>query len=51
VLSQILEKLNLRERGVLAASAVVLAVRGVIIRKFTDINLLPTPTKVRAALH
>jgi len=48
-LSPILEKLNLRERGVLAATAVGLALRGVGVRKFTDINLLPSPTRSRAA--
>lgn len=39
-LDPILEKLNLRERGVLATTAVGLALRGLGVRKFADINLL-----------
>jgi len=39
-LDPLLEKLNLRERGVLATTAVGLALRGLGVRKFSDINLL-----------
>ncbi len=39
-LDPLLEKLNLRERGVLATTAVGLAMRGLGVRKFTDIDLL-----------
>jgi len=48
-LDPLLEKLNLRDRGVLATTAVGLALRGVGVRKFIDINLLPTGPKARAA--
>ncbi len=39
-LDPLLEKLNLRERGVLATTAVGLSMRGLGVRKFSDINLL-----------
>ena len=39
-LDPLLEKLNLRERGVLATTAVGLAMRGLGVRKFADVNLL-----------
>ncbi len=39
-LDPLLEKLSLRERGVLATTAVGLAMRGLGVRKFADINLL-----------
>ncbi|HTK60118.1 MAG TPA: hypothetical protein VL283_02835 [Candidatus Baltobacteraceae bacterium] len=46
-LDPLLEKLNLRERGVLATTAVGLAMRGLGVRKFTDINLLPSGAQGR----
>lgn len=48
-LDPLLEKLNLRERGVLATTAVGLAMRGLGVRKFTDIDLLAGGTMGRPA--
>jgi hypothetical protein len=43
-LDPLLEKLNLRDRGVLATTAVGLALRGLGVRKFADIDLLSAGT-------
>lgn len=48
-LEPVLEKLNLRDRGVLATTAVGLAMRGLGVRKFADVNLLPVGTQGRAS--
>lgn len=48
-LDPVLEKLGLRDRGVLATTAVGLAMRGLGIRKFSDINLLSTGAQGRTS--